>query len=430
MRVLVVSQFCPTRLHPPQTPDNRPLFDELARTHDALIVRPVGVHRLVKAVAGACSGSRMTSAELPKMVCPIYPEPKSVWSLTSLRRFDASVRAAAREAARQFQPDVILANWEYPEGWSAVRLAREIDVPVVLKVYSHANATSSVTDAAQSHVVEVLHTADAVIAADRAAARAVVTRGTPRRLVRIIPDGVVRRGPSTRSVIEARRMLGLERGGLVVVCVGDSRLRTGAADLLKACAILKQRGVSVTCCLIGAQLDSRPLRRLVRSRGLEANVLFAAASSEEERLTWLDACDLVVYPAYADHLICVLREAIEHCRPFVATRVGGIRDLFDPAMGRLVLAGDVGHLADAMGDLLERPPGATQVAERVNVSWTESATLVTDCLQDAVRRRAVAAERRRRRTAHAQREPGAGLRLDTGADVDTLRRLAGVKRSR
>ena len=54
--------------------------------------------------AGADDVGRTAEDGLPHL-----PTAENVWSLASLRRFDASVRASAREAARQFQPDVILA---------------------------------------------------------------------------------------------------------------------------------------------------------------------------------------------------------------------------------------------------------------------------------------------------------------------------------
>jgi glycosyltransferase involved in cell wall biosynthesis len=81
-------------------------------------------------------------------------------------------------------------------------------------------------------------------------------------------------------------------------------------------------------------------------------------------------------PSLAEGLPVALMESLALGRPVVATHVGGIPDLVQPATcGWLVSPASVGGLADALRDVLHTPPadlarlgtaGAALVRERHN----------------------------------------------------------------
>ena len=51
------------------------------------------------------------------------------------RFYQASVASAFRRAITEFAPELIFAPWAYPDGWAAVRLARQAGLPVVIQVH-------------------------------------------------------------------------------------------------------------------------------------------------------------------------------------------------------------------------------------------------------------------------------------------------------
>jgi len=84
----------------------------------------------------------------------------------------------------------------------------------------------------------------------------------------------------------------------------------------------------------------------------------------------------------------VLREAMQCRRPFVATRVGGIPEISDPSVSRLVAPGDSAELAAALQEMLTSPPAVSEsVPLRFNITWQRSAEMVTECLRSATQAR-------------------------------------------
>src|SRR5664280_316121 len=92
---------------------------------------------------------------------------------------------------------------------------------------------------------------------------------------------------------------------------------------------------------------------------------------------WYGACDVVALPSYSEGIPNVLREAAACGRPFVATQVGGIPEIADPATSVLVEPGSPEMLADALTDVLSGRMTAAALAEASggtsSISWEESA---------------------------------------------------------
>ena len=61
---------------------------------------------------------------------------------------------------------------------------------------------------------------------------------------------------------------------------------------------------------------------------------------------------IIVVPSRAESMPYVVLEAIAAGMPIVATRVGGIPEIFGPAADELVVPGDPGALAQAIEDML------------------------------------------------------------------------------
>ena len=74
---------------------------------------------------------------------------------------------------------------------------------------------------------------------------------------------------------------------------------------------------------------------------------------------------MIVVPSRAESMPYVVLEAIAAGIPIVATRVGGIPEIFGPAADELVAPGDPGALAQAIEDMLAHPERiAADVAAR------------------------------------------------------------------
>ena len=73
----------------------------------------------------------------------------------------------------------------------------------------------------------------------------------------------------------------------------------------------------------------------------------------------------VVVPSRAESMPYVVLEAIAAGLPLIATRVGGIPEIFGTESGRLVAPGETGELANAMAAMLAEPEAARAAADRL-----------------------------------------------------------------
>jgi len=137
-----------------------------------------------------------------------------------------------------------------------------------------------------------------------------------------------------------------------LVTIGRLVEQKGQLVLIDALAEARRDGVDLELIVIG----DGPLRDLVEKRiedlGLTGAVRMCGWLDGGDVLEQIEASRAVVLPSFAEGLPIVLMEAMARGRPVVATRVGGIAELVEPAVnGWLVAPGSIQQLADALREL-------------------------------------------------------------------------------
>ncbi len=145
----------------------------------------------------------------------------------------------------------------------------------------------------------------------------------------------------------------------VILGIGRLVEKKGFRYLLGAAAILKQRGVSVRCALIGEGPERAKLEALAGNLGLGGSVQFMGAMPNDRVRDYLKPPNLLAAPSvYAsdgerDGIPTVLLEAMTCGVPVVSTLVSGIPELISNEENGLLVPGrDEVALADAIGRLL------------------------------------------------------------------------------
>ncbi|HZK82246.1 MAG TPA: glycosyltransferase [Humisphaera sp.] len=316
------------------------------------------------------------------VVRPTFIYPPRVLRASHGSYFLRSIRNAAQSSIARHKPDIVIGCWAYPDGWAAVRLAREHGLPVIVKVHGSDVLILSQDRRRLRRVAEVLREADGVVAVSRDLAEHVIRLGADRAKVHFVPNGIdaVRFSPGDQS--EARARLGLEPaplGEFHLLFVGNLLFSKGAGLLLQACSLLRGRGMRFRCHLVGRGADEGRLRAMAQELTVADIVNFAGPCSQSHLADWYRACDLVVLPSFSEGIPNVLREAMMCGRGFIATRVGGIPEITRPQVGRLVDPGNVPQLADAIEQALTQGFRADrQTALELNVSWEQSAKMLLD----------------------------------------------------
>ena len=138
-----------------------------------------------------------------------------------------------------------------------------------------------------------------------------------------------------------------------LVCVGRLCEQKGQIILVRACALLKKRGVNFEVILVGDGEMRHDVEQEISVAKLQHEVkIMGWCSSEEIRDILTDSKGLVL-PSFAEGLPVVIMEAMSLGRPVISTYIAGIPELVrDGIEGLLVYAGSEVHLANAMERLL------------------------------------------------------------------------------
>ena len=183
--------------------------------------------------------------------------------------------------------------------------------------------------------------ADAVVAVSEALRRGMQAHGVTRP-IRVVPNPV---DITTFAPDDAPRNGRLLAVGLLY----DAK---GYEHLLEAVAVLRQRGVDVALDIVGDGPRRDTYETLARTLGVAGRVQFHGTLAREEIAALMRTASLFVLASRYDNNPVALIEAMASGLPVVATAVGGVPELVDDGVGRLVPAGDSAALADGIADVL------------------------------------------------------------------------------
>jgi glycosyltransferase involved in cell wall biosynthesis len=153
------------------------------------------------------------------------------------------------------------------------------------------------------------------------------------------------------------------------VFIGELRDLKGIFVLVRALAtVVRKDGAPATLVMAGDGPARQELETLIVQLGLDERVQLLGA--QPARPTFARG-RIAVVPSLAESLPYVVLEAAAARLPVIATRVGGIPEIFGPTEASLVAAGDPAALAEAMQAALDHPE-ATQAALQARLNHIES----------------------------------------------------------
>ncbi len=162
----------------------------------------------------------------------------------------------------------------------------------------------------------------------------------------------------------------------LIIAVGRLIAKKGFVDLIRACALLTERGRSFLCEIIGEGPLENELREQMERLGLQRCVILAGAKPQSQLRRRLTAANVFVLPSVIDadggmdNLPTVIMEAMATGLPVVSTALGGIPEMvIENETGFLVAPGD----AIAMANAVEKVINDVSLAKRIGACGCERA---------------------------------------------------------
>ena len=290
-------------------------------------------------------------------------------------RFNAAAEArAVLPVARRLhaeQPfDLIDAQFFYPDGPAAVRMAQALGLPSSIKargfdVHHWGQAKSTATQ-----VRAAAQAATGLLAVSAGLAEDLAALGAPRAKITIHRTGLDRTVFRQLDQTECRAKLGLPLDRPVLACVGALIPRKGQRFAIEALSHIPEAELVIA----GAGGDDAMLRALAAQRGVAERVHFLGPVPHADLPVVLSAADVFVLPTASEGLANAWVEALACGTPVVTTPIPSAQELLtDPAWGRMVLR-DLAAIAAAVNNLLAaRPPRAVVSAAVAGFSWEANA---------------------------------------------------------
>ncbi len=357
MKVLFFSYAYPNPLQPGLGTFNRSMIAGLASDHEVRVVSPVPFPELWRA---RLCGQLPRGLNDPQFVAvpgvqadyPTFYYPPKLFRSQYGQCLWWSVRRRLERAMREFRPDVVLSYWAHPDGEVAVRMAQRHNVPAVTMVGGSDVLLLARSGSRRRAILNVLERADAVVTVSDHLAKLLVSDGIGRDKLRMVRRGVDRTvfSPGDRAV--SRRGLGLTENQTLLVAVGRLVPVKGFQYLIEACSVLKARGRSLACRILGEGPLKPELQAQINRLGLQETVELRGSQSQLELAEWYRAADMTVLTSLSEGVPNVLLESVACGTPFVATHVGGVPEIADLRHDRLVPPESPVALADAIDSQL------------------------------------------------------------------------------
>ena len=312
-----------------------------------------------------------------------------VWKSLDGRLYGRGLRRWLAGVCRKWRPDVLDAQFEWPDGVGVSHLSRSAGIPYTITLSGWLYECMEHPRMLRQ-CVEAMQAAAAIISVSNHLAETAVELGVLPEKTYVIPNGVDTARFYPRDKTEARRELGLPTDARLLVTVAHLGPRKGHRETVQALASLPSdvRLVLVGSDTQGGGKNERALRQLIEQLRLGSRVIFAGQQPYERIPLYFTAADVSVLASWREGCPNVVLESLASGTPVVGSDVGHVSVMIeDGRNGKIVPPRQAEPLAEAIKELLDQPPSPEEVRKSSAVqSWDDVAAAICDTLRHALQR--------------------------------------------
>ncbi len=281
----------------------------------------------------------------------------------------------------RFPFDAINAEFFYPDGPAAMRLARAFDVPFSIKSRGSDIHYWGERAGCAKQILAAGNAADGMLAVSEAIKRDMVALGMPEERIAVHYTGIDRARFKPVDRITAKEKLGVS--GPLIVTVGALMERKGQTLAIRALADIPD----ATLILVGEGPDRGTIEKLSARLGLDDRVRLLGNRPHDEVAGLVAAADAMVLPSASEGLANAWVEALASGTPIVISDVGGAGELMGRPEAGVLVEREPAAIAAAVNSILADPPDRQAVAATVErFSWETNAEQLFQHLSGVARK--------------------------------------------
>lgn len=271
--------------------------------------------------------------------------------------------------------DLIDAQFFYPDGPAAARIAQALHLPLAIKARGADIHYWGARDGARSQIIAAGAQARRLLAVSEALAADMAAMGLPADRIHVHRTGLDHARFRPRPRAEALAALDLPADARLIASVGALIVRKGHDLAIGALAHLPD---DVMLVVVGSGPEEANLRRQAERAGVGARVRFAGQLGHDDLPLLLNAARAMVLPSASEGLANAWVEALASGTPIVIPDIGGAREVIDqPAAGRIA-AREPAAIAAAVNDVLAADYPPDKVARSAEqFSWDANAAALS-----------------------------------------------------
>ena len=298
-----------------------------------------------------------------------------------------SIRREVDRLREEFPFDLIHANFGYPDGVVAAKLAARYNVPFIITEHASWIPWMDNYPRVRRQAVRAAGLAAFHIAVSNFARQTIAHFTGETNKLRVVPNGV--------DVSIFKPLSNGERPNPnQILYVGFMRRVKGIDVLLEAMSRVVKQNPELKLVLVGggvyrhSQAQEQELHEMAKKLGVEKNVEFVGVKTPLEVAEYMRESALLVLPSRAETFGAVLIEALACGTPVVATRCGGTEDIVNESVGKLVPKENAEALADAIVEVAAQRHNFNSVELRdyalTNFAWEQIARQTIDLYSKAI----------------------------------------------
>lgn len=287
--------------------------------------------------------------------------------------------------------DMIDAQFFYPDGPAAAKVARALEVPLAIKARGSDIHLWGQRSWPRRQMIEAARQSSVLLSVSQALANDMIALGMPADRIKVHYTGLDRsrfrplERQAARQLVSALPSLQIWSEGRLLLCVGALIAIKGQALAIRAMTLLPD---DVRLAIAGTGADETVLKRLVQQLGLESRVHFLGSLEHDILPHLLCAADAMVLPSEREGLANAWIESLACGTPVVIPDIGGAREVVADSSAGRIADRTPEAIAEAVSELLQSPPTQDAVAANAaRFSWEANASALAAMYAEAAAKR-------------------------------------------